>query len=61
MARKTKERILKNPGITIIGEGITERYYFTHLKRLKGYRYTCKPRNFTEQSIEEIQNKLNVS
>ena len=58
MARKTKERAMQSPGITIIGEGLTERYYFTHLKRLKGYRYTCKPRNFTEQSIEEIQKQV---
>ncbi len=58
MARKTKERAIQSPGITIIGEGLTERYYFTHLKRLKGYRYTCKPRNFTEQSIEDIQKQV---
>lgn len=32
MARRIKERELKNPTITIIGEGATERYYFTHLK-----------------------------
>ena len=50
MARKIKERKIKNPTITIIGEGATERFYFTHLKRLNGYKYTCKPRNFTEQT-----------
>mgnify|MGYP000205209928 CR=1 FL=1 len=55
MARKIKERKLKAPTITIIGEGATERFYFTHLKRLKGYNYMCKPRNFTEQSLEEMQ------
>lgn len=58
MARKTKERAIQSPGITIIGEGLTERYYFTHLKRLMDYRYTCKPRNFTEQSIEDIQKQV---
>lgn len=52
MARKTQQRSLKQPEITIIGEGATERFYFTNLRRLKGYRYTCKPRNFTEQSIK---------
>ena len=58
MARKKKERALKNPLITIIGEGATERYYFTHLKRLCGYRYMCKPRNFTEQTFDEMQRQI---
>lgn len=42
MARKIKERKLKSPTITIIGEGATERHYFTHLKRLNSYNYICK-------------------
>lgn len=58
MARRTKERELKNPTITIIGEGATERYYFTHLKRLRGYNYVCKPRNFTEQTFDEMQKQI---
>lgn len=58
MARKRKERRLKAPTITIIGEGATEKFYFTHLKRLKGYNYICKPRNFTEQSLEEMQRQI---
>ena len=58
MARKIKERKLKSPTITIIGEGMTERYYFTHLKRLNGYNYVCKPRNFTEQSFDEMQKQI---
>ncbi|MFG6425300.1 RloB family protein [Lepagella muris] len=58
MARKIKERKIKNPTITIIGEGATERYYFTHLKRINGYNYTCKPRNFTEQTFDEMQKQI---
>lgn len=58
MARRIKERELKNPTITIIGEGATERYYFTHLKRLRGYKYVCKPRNFTEQTFDEMQKQI---
>lgn len=58
MARRIKERKLKNPTITIIGEGATERYYFTHLKRLLGYNYVCKPRNFTEQTFDEMQKQI---
>lgn len=58
MARRIKQRELKNPTITIIGEGATERYYFTHLKRLRGYNYVCKPRNFTEQTFDEMQKQI---
>lgn len=58
MARKIRERKLKSPNITIIGEGATERFYFTHLKRLNGYNYMCKPRNFTKQSLEDIQSQV---
>lgn len=58
MARRIKERKLKNPTITIIGEGATERYYFTHLKRLRGYNYVCKPRNFTEQTFDEMKKQI---
>ncbi len=58
MARRIKERKLRSTTITIIGEGATERFYFTHLKRLNGYNYMCKPRNFTEQSLEDIQRRI---
>ena len=58
MARRIRERKLKNPTITIIGEGATERYYFTHLKRLRGYNYVCKPRNFTEQTFDEMNKQI---
>ncbi len=58
MARRIRERKLKNLTITIIGEGATERYYFTHLKRLRGYNYVCKPRNFTEQTFDEMRKQI---
>ena len=58
MARRIKERKLKSPNITIIGEGLTERWYFKHLKSLKGYRYTCKPRNFSQQSIDDLHKQI---
>lgn len=44
--------------ITIIGEGETEKFYFTHLKRLKGYNYVCKPRNFAKQNLDDIQRQV---
>ncbi len=49
-----KERELKRSRITVIGEGLTERWYFEHLRTLKGYRYDCKPRFFVHQSFEEM-------
>ena len=58
MARRIKERKLRNPAITIIGDGATERYYFTHPKLLNGYNYVCKPRNFAEQNIDDIQRQV---
>lgn len=58
MARKLKERKLKQPTITIIGEGATERFYFMHLKSLKRYNYICKPRNFNEQDLDDIQRQV---
>ena len=55
MARVRKERELKRSRITVIGEGLTERWYFEHLRVIKGYRYDCKPRFFAHQSYEEMQ------
>lgn len=54
MGRVKKERELKRSRITVIGEGLTERWYFEHLRAVKGYRYDCKPRFFTRQSYEEM-------
>ena len=54
MARAKKERELKRSRITVIGEGLTERWYFDHLRTIKGYRYDCKPRFFARQSFEEM-------
>lgn len=54
MARVRKERELKRSRITVIGEGLTERWYFEHLRSVMGYRYDCKPRFFSRQSYEEM-------
>lgn len=54
MARVRKERELRRSRITVIGEGLTERWYFEHLRTIKGYRYDCKPRFFAHQSYEEM-------
>ena len=58
MARVRKEREIKRSRITVIGEGLTERWYFDHLRTIKGYKYDCKPRFFAHQSYEEMENSL---
>lgn len=55
MARRRKERELRRSRITVIGEGLTERWYFDHLRTVMGYRYDCKPRFFTHQSYQEMR------
>jgi len=36
--------------IYVIGEGLTEKYYFQHLKRLKGYSCVIRPRFFSSKN-----------
>lgn len=55
MARGRKERELRQSRITVIGKGLTERWYFDHLRTVMGYRYDCKPRFFSHQSYEEMR------
>lgn len=55
MGRIRKERELRRPKITVIGEGLTERWYFNHLRSVKGFKYDCKPRFFSEQSYSEME------
>ncbi len=55
--RKQKKRELK-PGVYIIGEGITEQYYFSHIKRILGFHYSIKPRFFKNTSIAEMGKKI---
>ncbi|MDR3185144.1 MAG: RloB family protein [Prevotellaceae bacterium] len=57
--RKQKTRELKS-GIYIVGEGITEQYYFTHVKRLFGFHCTLKPRFFDKKntSIAGMKKKI---
>jgi len=45
--------------IIVIGEGITEKYYFQHLKRLANYHITVRPRFFHKtNSIAHIIKKV---
>jgi hypothetical protein len=55
--RKQKIRELES-GIYIIGEGITEQYYFAHIKKIFGFRCVIKPRFFGKTSIAEMKKKI---
>ena len=55
MGRIRKERELWRPKITVIGEGVIERWYFNHMRSVKGFKYDCKPRFFSEQSYSEME------
>jgi len=55
--RKQKIREPKS-GIYIVGEGITEQYYFSHIKKIFGFHCTIKPRFFGNTSIAEMRKKI---
>lgn len=55
--RKQKIRDPKS-GVYIIGEGITEQYYFSHIKKYLSFRCTIKPRFFGNTSIAEMKKKI---
>jgi hypothetical protein len=55
--RKQKIREPKS-GIYIVGEGITEQYYFSHIKKIFGVHCTIKPRFFGNTSIAEMRKKI---
>jgi hypothetical protein len=58
--RKQKFKPLK-PGIIILGEGLTEHYYFRHLKSLFHYHYSVKPRFFCNTCAEDFEKKIEES
>jgi len=41
----------------VVGEGITEQYYFKHLNGIKSYGITVRPRLFSISSIYQIANR----
>jgi len=55
MARPRGRNIKLKERIYIVGEGITEQYYFKHLKNLNQYNYIVKPRFFGKTSIQQIE------
>ncbi|MDR1369569.1 MAG: RloB family protein [Dysgonamonadaceae bacterium] len=57
MGRKQKIREPQS-GIYIIGEGITEQYYFSHIKRILGFHCIVRPRFFGNTCITEMRKKI---
>lgn len=55
--RKQKIREPKS-GIYVVGEGITEQYYFSHIKKIFGFHCTIKPRFFGNTSVAEMKKKI---
>ena len=56
--RKVRKNIATRQVIHILGEGLTELFYFSHLKKFLGYRYSISPRLFENNSIEKIDKKI---
>jgi hypothetical protein len=57
---RNQKRILRNinSGIIIIGEGITENYYFSHMKNVFGYKCTIRPRFFCKTCVSQIEKQI---
>lgn len=58
MARSVENRKQQKRSVTILGEGLTEQYYFTHIRTLFGYHYTIKPYFFSVTSLAEMDKKI---
>lgn len=56
--RKASKHTATRQVIHIVGEGLTELFYFSHPKKLLGYRYSISPRLFENNSIEKIEKKI---
>lgn len=58
MSRKFETRRQNTPSITLIGEGITEQYYFKHIRSIFNYRFTLKPYFFGTTSLLDMDRKI---
>ena len=52
--RKVRKNTATRQVIHIVVEGLTELFYFNHLKKLLGYRYSISPRLFDNNSIIKL-------
>ena len=57
MRKSLEKNIATRQVIHIVGEGLTELFYFSHLKSFLGYRYSISPRLFENNSIEKIDKR----
>ncbi len=55
MGGRRQQKLELRGNVYVVGEGITEQYYFSHLKQLRKYGCTVKPRFFGKTSIPEIE------
>lgn len=58
MARRINTQKSRNPIPVIIGAGITEQWYFTHLQNLLNLRIRIRPRFFGTENIHELDKKI---
>ena len=58
MARRTDIKAKRKPMPTIIGAGITEQAYFSHLKSLYDYRIKVRPRYFGTETADGLAKKI---
>lgn len=58
MGRKVEVRAKHKPMPTIIGAGITEQWYFTHLKFLYDYQIKVRPRFFGNETADGMAKKM---
>lgn len=58
MARKINVKAKREPMPTIIGAGITEQWYFTHLKILYDYQIKVRPRYFGTETADGMAKKI---
>ena len=55
MARKDRKQKEKRPSMpVVIGAGITEQWYFSHLKKLKELQIQIRPRFFGNEHIHAL-------
>ena len=59
MARKDRIQKAKRPSMpVVIGAGITEQWYFTHLKHLRQLRIQIRPRFFGNEHIAALEKNI---
>lgn len=58
MGGRRQNKMVLRGNTYIVGEGITEQFYFAHLKQLRKYKCVIKPRFFGKTSISDIEKSV---